>query len=82
MTTKFCVICGRGSLEPGHTTTTMHRGRSTVVVRDAPALLCGDCGEAYFDGETTDRLLEIAETAFRSGAEVVVRDYNTPAVAA
>lgn len=82
MSKSTCVICGRGSLEPGRTTSTMNRGRATVVVREVPARICADCGEAYFDGETTDRLLEIAEAFFRSGVEVAVRNYDTPAVAA
>lgn len=74
---KTCVICAtEGAIEPGRTTSTMTRGRATVVVREVPALICGNCGEAYVEGDVADRLLEIAEPFFRSGADVAVSDYE------
>lgn len=77
-----CVICAHGSLEPGRTISTLRRGRSTAIVRDVPARICDNCGEEYFDGEVTDRLLKIAEAVFGSGIEIAVRDYDAAAAAA
>jgi hypothetical protein len=38
--------------------------------------VCGNCGEAYVDGEITDRLLKTAEDAARSGIQVEIRQYK------
>jgi hypothetical protein len=41
--------------------------------------VCENCGEAYVDEQTTDRLLEIAAEARRDQATVLVRDYGSAA---
>jgi YgiT-type zinc finger domain-containing protein len=63
----ICVICKTGTPEPGRATFSSTKDTITVVVRDVPALVCPNCGEAYYDEATTDRLLEMA-TAMRAGA--------------
>ena len=73
----ICVICKRGSPEPGHDTATFTRGEVTVVIRQVPALVCPDCGEAYYDETVTDLLLSIvnetvaAASRVRSGVAVL-----------
>jgi YgiT-type zinc finger domain-containing protein len=70
-----CVICKNGRLAPGRATATFDRGSTTVVIRNVPADVCQTCGEAYYISSTTERLLELAETAVRAGVQVELRDY-------
>lgn len=42
---------------------------------EAPAEVCPNCGEAYTDGATTQRLLDIAHEARRGGVQVDVRRF-------
>jgi YgiT-type zinc finger domain-containing protein len=60
----------------GKTTITLERGSITVVFKNVPAQVCGNCGEPYVDEETSRKLLEAAEQAARSGVLVDVREYN------
>lgn len=70
-----CVICRNGSTESGKTTVTLERGSLTVVIRGVPAQVCTTCGEAYVNKDAAARLLESAEQASRTGAQVEIRDY-------
>ena len=70
-----CLICKRGETQPGHTTVTLDREGLLLVVRDVPAQVCANCGEAYVDEAVVVRLLETAEEASQAGAEVDVRRY-------
>jgi YgiT-type zinc finger domain-containing protein len=71
----ICVICRQAETEPGTTTTTLTRGKLTFVVRDVPARVCPNCGEAYIEEETATRLLATAEQLAQAGAQVDVREY-------
>lgn len=51
------------------------RDNTTLVIKQVPADVCQICGEGYVDEETTDRLLQIAEAAVKSGVQVDVRQY-------
>jgi YgiT-type zinc finger domain-containing protein len=70
-----CVICRQAEIELGTTTTTLTRGKLTFVVRDVPARVCPNCGEAYIDEVAAAHLLTTAEQLARSGAQVDVRAY-------
>ncbi|MFB3829926.1 MAG: type II toxin-antitoxin system MqsA family antitoxin [Bryobacteraceae bacterium] len=56
----------------GVETVTLQRGETPVVLKQAPADVCGNCGEYYLSTEVTRRVLERAEAAVRSGAQVDV----------
>jgi YgiT-type zinc finger domain-containing protein len=71
-----CVVCKKGETKAGTTTLTLERDGSTLVFKGVPARVCGNCGEAYVDGEITDRLLKTAEDAARSGIQVEIRQYK------
>jgi YgiT-type zinc finger domain-containing protein len=70
--TVTCALCRNGEVRPGTTTVTLQRGRTTVIVKEVPAEVCPNCGEYYLSEETTTRVLDRAEAAARSGAEVDV----------
>ncbi len=71
-----CVICKIGETSPGTTTITLERNTTTLVIKNVPADVCRNCGEAYVDGQTTDRLLQIAEDAVESDVQVDIRQYK------
>lgn len=70
-----CLICKSGHTHAGKTTVTLERGKTTLVVKDVPARICGTCGEAYVDGTTSKRLLEDAEAAAASGVQVEIKAF-------
>lgn len=71
-----CAICKQAGTEPGTTTITLEPDDATlVVIRDVPAEVCPNCGEAYTDEATTQRLLDIAQEAHRGGVQVDVRRF-------
>ena len=70
-----CVICKQGEARPGQASILLERGATTLVIKGVPALVCENCGEEYVDGETTSRLLKVAEEAVQSGVQVSIRQY-------
>ncbi|MCZ7539092.1 MAG: type II toxin-antitoxin system MqsA family antitoxin [Anaerolineae bacterium] len=70
-----CVICKQGETRPGTTTVTLERDGMTLVFKRVPAQICQNCGEAYLDETTTERLLATAQDAAHAGVQVDVRDY-------
>jgi YgiT-type zinc finger domain-containing protein len=67
-----CVICREGQTAPGQATVTLQRGDSTIIFKNVPAQVCGNCGEYYLSEYITDQLLTRAEAAVKSGAELEV----------
>jgi YgiT-type zinc finger domain-containing protein len=74
-----CLICKQGKTQPGATSITLERAKTTVVFKNVPAQVCENCGEAYVDEGTTRHLLQAAEDAARSGVLVDVREYTAVA---
>jgi len=70
-----CVICQRGETYLGTGTVTLQRGETTVVFKKVPAQVCANCGEKYYDEETTKRLFQTAQEAAQAGVQVEVREY-------
>ena len=62
-----CVICKHGETYSGKGTVTLERDRTILVFKNVPAQICANCGEKYYDEETTIRLLETAEQAAQDG---------------
>jgi len=70
-----CAICKHGETRLGKTTVTLQRNGMTLVIRNVPAEVCENCGEAYVDEATARELLHRAEDAARAGVMVDVREY-------
>ncbi len=70
--TKGCPLCG-GKQNPGTTTFTVDKGRVLVVVRNVPAMVCDQCGEAWImDSVAEDLEIIVSEArAKRSQVEVI-----------
>ena len=70
-----CVICKQGETQPGAVTVTLERGKTTLVIKNVPAQVCENCGEAYVDETITEQLLMVAEVAVNAGVQVEVREF-------
>lgn len=70
-----CVLCKHGETRPGEVTVTLQRGATTVILKGVPADVCQNCGEYYLSDEVASQVLERAEAAVNSGAEVEILRY-------
>ena len=71
-----CPTCGQEGLAPGTTTLATDAAGTVVVVRDVPAQVGGNCGEAFISDEVAAELeLQVAE-AKATGTESLVRHYQ------
>ena len=68
--TITCAVCG-GTLEPQTITSVKEFAGRVVIVRNVPALVCGQCGEKYYSPETVDRLLEAVKHGKAEKTETV-----------
>lgn len=67
-----CAMCFEGRTEPGRTKLLIERGATTVVIKDIPAEVCTNCGQAYIGADTMRRLERIVEDAVSRGVEMDV----------
>jgi len=67
-----CVICRNGTTQPGFATVTLQRNETTVILKQVPADVCDTCSEYYLSSEVAAQVLEKAESAVKSGAEVEI----------
>ena len=74
-----CVFCKNGETRPGSAVFVATSPESVQVVRDVPAEICDNCGEEYFDSETTGHLLEKSVGEADPDIQVEVRRYVIPA---
>lgn len=72
---KVCAICG-GSLRKGRATIPFSLNDKTVIIKDVPAEICGDCGEAFVTGFVADRVDMILDRVEQLDAEVSVVHYK------
>jgi YgiT-type zinc finger domain-containing protein len=70
-----CTVCKQGETQPGATTVTLERNATTLVVKEVPAQICENCGEAYMAEETTVTLLAMLKQSATNGVAVEVRDF-------
>jgi YgiT-type zinc finger domain-containing protein len=55
--TAYCDLCG-GSLAKGETSLDIRQKGELVIVKDIPADICQQCGEAYLSAETSEKIDE------------------------
>lgn len=67
-----CVICKHGTTLPGFVTVTLERNGCAIILRNVPAEVCDNCGEYYLSEEITNQVLNKADAAIQSGAEVEI----------
>jgi YgiT-type zinc finger domain-containing protein len=67
-----CLVCKHGETHPGQATVTLQRGDTTVILKQVPAEVCENCGEYYLSDDVTGQVLNKAEAAVKSGAELEI----------
>ncbi len=72
-----CILCKQAETRPGVTDVTLERDGFRLVVKNTPAQVCPNCGEAYADEDVAIRLLAAAEDLTNSGTLTDVREYAT-----
>ena len=70
-----CTICRNGETRPGSVTVSLQRGECTVIVKGVPADVCANCAEYYLSDDVAAKVLDRAENAVKSGAEVEIVRY-------
>jgi YgiT-type zinc finger domain-containing protein len=70
-----CVICRQADTVDGQATLTLERDGLTLVVKQAPARVCPNCGEEYLDEEVAANILRDAERVAQLGTLVEIRQY-------
>ncbi len=71
-----CIICKDGHTENGLTSVTLERNDMLFVVKQVPAQICTNCGEAYLDEKTTSAILDMAQKAFYDGIQLEICSYK------
>jgi YgiT-type zinc finger domain-containing protein len=71
-----CVICKHGQTKTGTTNVTLERNALLLVVKNVPAEICSNCGEAYLNDKTTQTVLHMAEEAVKSGVQVEICSFK------
>jgi YgiT-type zinc finger domain-containing protein len=68
----YCTICRQGETQSGTVTVVLERSQTTVVIKDAPAGICENCGEYYLTEELTKKVMAMADEAVQNNVEVEV----------
>jgi YgiT-type zinc finger domain-containing protein len=71
-----CPICGQKALTQGTTTFAADTDGTVVVVRNVPAKVCGNCGEAFIRDDIGAELEALVAQAREDGTESLVRHYE------
>lgn len=66
-----CPMCGADK-EAGTTTFTVELGFGVVVVRNVPAQVCVQCGEAWIDDEIAEKLEQTVQESRKNHPAVAV----------
>jgi YgiT-type zinc finger domain-containing protein len=72
---KKCPLCG-GELAEGITTIPFLIGEKVAVVKNVPAEICSDCGEAYMKSSVTGKVESLLDRLEELGYEMTVIHYE------
>lgn len=73
--TKLCPLCG-GSMRTGRTSASFFIGEKIVIIKDVPAEVCGDCGEAFTKSSVAGRIESILEEVEMLRSDMSVVNYK------
>lgn len=74
----MCFMC-KGQLEDGFTTFMTDLGTCIVIIKNVPAKICSQCGEASFSDEVAKKIEKIINNLRNSISEVAITDFKTVA---
>ncbi|NOY39203.1 MAG: type II toxin-antitoxin system MqsA family antitoxin [Nitrospirae bacterium] len=73
--TKKCPLCG-GRMSDGMTVAPFFINDRVIVIKDVPAEVCGDCGEAYMKSRVVDRIEALLDRLEDLHSEVSIVHYK------
>ncbi len=71
-----CIVCKKGSTQPGTTTVSIDKGATIVVIRDVPAEICSTCGEEYIDAHIMKDVEKLVASAQKAGLNIAIQQFN------
>jgi YgiT-type zinc finger domain-containing protein len=71
-----CIVCKKGTTQPGKATFTVDKGTTVVVIRGVPAQVCSTCGEEYIDASTMKHIEKLVDTAQKAGLHIAVQQFR------
>lgn len=72
---KKCPLCG-GEMSDGVTATPFFIGEKVIVIKDVPAEVCGDCGEAYMKSSVVGKIESLLARLEDLHSEVSIVHYE------
>jgi len=70
-----CIMCKHGETERRFVSVFIDRETTPLIVKNVPAEVCRNCGERYFDEETTGKLLDLPDSGSHENREVEIVPY-------
>lgn len=70
-----CFMC-KGKLEKKKVSYLVDLGKTIIIIKGVPANVCKQCGEQYFDDETSENIEKIVEQLKDIEAEVTIINYK------
>jgi len=65
----------KGSLQTGTVNHIVELDSKIIIIKNVPALVCGQCGEGFVADEHAHKLEELVQSARLQGMEVVIMNY-------
>jgi YgiT-type zinc finger domain-containing protein len=72
---KRCPLCG-GEMKDGITTIPFLSGDRVTVIKNVPAEICSDCGEAYMKSSVVDKIESLLDRVEALHSEMSVLHYE------
>ena len=69
-----CFMC-KGHMKPGIVNHIVDIEGSIIIIKNVPASVCKQCGEAFFDNDVVKKLELIVDHSKQSKAEITVINY-------
>ena len=70
-----CIICRQAELIDGFTSIPFERDEFRLLIKNVPAQVCPNCGEAIVDEDVATQLIRKAEDAHAEGLIEDIREY-------
>lgn len=72
---KRCPLCG-GEMHDGNTALPFLIGDKIIVIKDVPAEICSDCGEAYMKSSVVGKVENLLDRLEELNSEMSVVHYE------
>lgn len=69
-----CFMC-KGQMRPGNVNHIVDRDGEIIIIKNVPAIVCKQCGEAFYDNEVMKKVEKIVEEAKSNRAEITIINY-------